>query len=73
MTDERLKKHKEGCNALHKYYIPECPECGTRISRWRQGVGFVRERICEKSHVWVPGEMFGKCTCELKKGLKNNE
>ena len=65
-------KHKEGCEALKRYHVPECPNCGSKNTHWRTGVHFEHERMCGECDgpAWEPEERYAKCTCGLGQTLK---
>jgi hypothetical protein len=79
---EKLREyvqHKQDCWARQKFYMRECPHCGSAKNHWRDGAGFEGTRLCEECDGpgYVPKERFGECTCGLEqilwKALKESE
>ena len=63
-------KHKDKCSARRRYFVPECPHCGSTKNHWRQGVHFEHERICGcGGPAYVPEERRGECTCGYDQAL----
>ena len=59
-------RHDETCASRKRPgWIAICPECGSKNIRWRKGVGFENEVICENFHAWVPELVYPPCDCGL--------
>jgi hypothetical protein len=68
-------QHKDYCEARKLYHIPDCPDCGSKNTRWgRDGPHFENSLVCKDcpNHGWVPEEKYGECNCGLDQALRAN-
>lgn len=66
-------QHKPDCEAFKSYHDPTCPDCKSRNTGWRYGVGFEGEKSCmDCPATFTPIYVRGECSCgfEVKGGRK---
>jgi len=70
----KYARHKDGCEALRRYHIPDCPHCGSKDSHWQRGVYFEHMKRCGnpgcKGSAWEPKTVNGECSCGLDEAKK---
>ena len=65
-------QHKDDCQALHMFFIRECPHCGSRKNHWQGGgPAFDAYRVCEECDgpAYIPEKRRGECACGLEQAL----